>query len=215
LASPTTDRSFQPEHRLAWTLLTLRACEKTGLHPISLRRFHRLTYFSNCLAQVYDGQPPSELVRKHEWGPYYPLAQFDIDQLVLMGLANVQDVSWSSTKSGTWKSGDFAISADGFELGTCLLGAGEWFADSYRFLLDLCAAYASLDDSTLDAAAELDLTYTQPGFAKGSVISFSDMHANLSARGAKAFADLAPPVAVPNRQHQLRLYMKFLEGRAA
>ncbi len=215
LASLSTNRTFEAEHRLAWTLLMLRACEKTGLYPISLKLFHRLTYFANCLSQVYDGHPPSDLVRKHEWGPYYPRAQFDLDQLVLMGLVDVSAVSWSTTKSGTWKSADFEISASGFEKATQLVCDGEWFADSHRFLVDLCSAYATLDDVHFEDLAEHDLTYARPGFAKGAVISFAEPEDNFSARGAKIFAELAPPVVAPNRQTQLRLYIKFLEGKAA
>jgi hypothetical protein len=213
--SPLNSRAFSDEHRLAWVLLLLRACEKTGLHPLQLHTFHRLIYFGNCLAEVYRYQPPSQLVMKQPWGPYYPRAQFDIDQLVIMGLIDIHKIQWETNRYGVWKRAEFSITARGFSRAVDMTRTASWFQDAQRFLFDLCAAYANLDDGRMDEVAQTDLTYAQPGFDMGSVIVFSDLQRNPSASGAVLFATVAPPIAVPNRQHQLRLYMKFLEGKAA
>lgn len=215
LDSYLNKRSFSEEHRLAWALLLMRACEKTGLQPVPLHTFHRLIYFGNCLAEVYSYQPPAQLVMKQKWGPYYPDAQLDIDRLVIMGLLDIDSLRWESTAAGVWKSACFSITKSGFALAVTLTQTARWFSEADRFLFDLCAAYASLADSRVDKASRKDLTYAQPGFDVGSVIVFSDARRNPSASGARALASAAPVMAAPNRQHQLRLYMKFLEGKAA
>jgi hypothetical protein len=215
LDSRQNSRTFSDEHRQAWVLLLLRACEKTGLHPVDLHTFHRLIYFGNCLAEVYRYQPPSQLVMKQEWGPYYPRAQFDLDRLVIMGQVDIAKISWESTPTGVWKKALFSITATGFALAVQMVKTARWFEDADRFLFDLCAAYANLSDDRMAGASREDLTYSQPGFDVGSVIVFSDASRNPSALGARAFAASAPPIMIPNRQHQLRLYMQFLEGKAA
>jgi hypothetical protein len=213
--SGRTSRTFSDQHRLAWVLLLIRACEKTGLHPLDLRTFHRLIYFGNCLADVYRYQPPSQLVMKQEWGPYYPRAQFDLDQLVIMGLIDIGRIEWESTSTGLWKRAEFSIASSGFALAVEMTERARWFQEADAFLFDLCVAYSNLEADAGGDLSRRDLTYSQPGFDLGSVIIFSDGRRNPSAQGARAFESAAPSIAVPNRQHQLRLYMKFLEGRAA
>lgn len=213
--STQSSSGFTEEHRLAWTLLLARACEKSGLNPFTLHTYHRLIYFANCLAEVYEFQPPSELVMKQEWGPYYPNAQMDLDRLVIMGLVDIEKLRWKRTKDRTWKSAEFSITSAGFSLSVQFSKDAKWFAEAESFLLDVCAAYASIREESADDAARNDLTYSQPGVSLGGVIVFSDRRRNPSALGANSFAHTAPALAVPNRQHQLRLYMKFLEGKAA
>lgn len=215
LDSSPTRGGFSDEHRLAWSLFLARACEKTGLHPFSLHTFHRLIYFANCLAEVYEYAPPSQLVMKQKWGPYYPNAQMDLDRLVIMGLIDISRLRWERSEGRTAKLADFLITETGFALCGQLARDATWFAEAEAFLFDVCSAYAAILDERADQAAEEDLTYAQKGIPIGSVIIFSEARRNPSARGARSFEQAAPVLAMPNRQQQLRLYMKFLEGKAA
>jgi hypothetical protein len=215
LDSSPANSGFSEEHRLAWALFLTRACEKTGIYPLSLQTFHRLIYFANCLAQVYEYSPPSQLVMKQKWGPYYPNAQMDLDRLVLMGLVDISNLRWERSAQRTSKLADFTITESGFSLCTRLARDAIWFKEAESFLFDVCSAYTSIGDETADQASESDLTYSQKGVPAGSVIVFSEESRNPSARGARYFEHAAPSLAIPNRQHQLRLYMKFLEGKAA
>jgi hypothetical protein len=206
---------FSEEHRLAWSLFLARGCEKTGLFPLALQTFHRLIYFANCLAEVYEYAPPSQLVMKQKWGPYYPRAQADLDQLVIMGLIDIDKLRWEQSEGRTAKLAEFSITRAGYALCTELSEAGAWFKEAEEFLFDVCSAYSTIRDENADKATDVDLTYSQRGVPQGGVIVFREAARNLSAQGAKFFEEVAPSLAVPNRQHQLRLYMRFLEGRAA
>jgi hypothetical protein len=215
LDSSPADAGFSEEHRLTWALFLARACEKTGIYPLPLQTFHRLIYFANCLAQVYEYSPPSQLVMKQKWGPYYPNAQMDLDRLVLMGLVDISNLRWERTAERTSKLADFTITEAGFSLCMRLARDAMWFKEAEAFLFDVCSAYTSIRDEMVDRAAESDLTYSQKGIPTGSIIVFSEASRNPSARGARYFGYAAPSLVSLNRQHQLRLYMKFLEGKAA
>lgn len=215
LDSTPSSPGFTEEHRLAWSLFLARACEKTGLSPLSLQTYHRLIYFANCLADVYEYSPPSQLVMKQRWGPYYPNAQVDLDRLVIMGLVDISNLRWEQSEGRTSKLADFAITDLGFALCRKLSSDAVWFVEAESFLFDVCSAYAAIRDESADQASDSDLTYSQRGFDAGSVIVFTEARRNPSALGAQSFEKTAPAIAPPNRQHQLRLYMRFLEGKAA
>jgi hypothetical protein len=208
------DRIYGPEHLLAWSLLLLRAAAKAGLTPLPTHAFHRLHYFSNCLAIIYDSEPPIELVLKHPRGPFYPRAQVDLDKLSVMGLVDLSDVSWERTESGVFRTANHNLNIKGFELSTKIVKDLKWGKETADFLLDLCNAYSEVDEETHSKAFECDLGYSQAGKKQGAVIPFNTWATNLSARGVSAFDQLFPSIT-PNRQHKLRLYMRYLEARAA
>lgn len=212
LSSP--DRNYGPGHLLAWSLLLLRAAAKAGLTPLHTDAFHRLHYFSNCLAVIYESDPPVELVLKHPRGPFYPKAQADLDRLSAMGLVDLSDISWNKTEAGIFRTGNYNLNTKGFDLSKQIVNDLKWGKETADFLLDLCNAYSEVDEETHSRAFDSDLGYSQVGKPQGSVIPFNTWATNLSARGVNAFDHLFPSIT-PSRQHKLRLYMRYLEARAA
>ena len=76
------------------------ACDRSGLLPISKTRFHRLLFLSNCLAELFDAQPPAKRVLKNEHGPYYPDAQWAVDRLIAMGMLLIKRVELTTSDNG-------------------------------------------------------------------------------------------------------------------
>lgn len=200
--------------QLAWTLLLLNSIRRGGLEGIGSLRFHRLQFFANSLAPIYEERPPVELVMKLERGPYYPDAQDDIDTLCVCGLADVKLVEWHSSGSRMWKTADYEITKAGIELASRLATESQWCGRLATFLDDLVLAYTDLADGVLDAVALKDVTYAQKGKSLGDIIPFS-LERNLGVRASGAIADLLPSDFAPNRRNRLRMYLRYLEQLAA
>lgn len=205
---------YSQEHLLAWSLLLMRAASKAGLTPMASHTFHRIHYFSNCLAVLYDSVPPIELVMKSLGGPFYPRAQNDLDRIYAMGLVDCTNLEWIKTEFGILKNANYDLSSKGFTLAEQMVRTLAWCTTSAEFLLDLCNAYVEIKDGKEEQALNKDLVYSQQGFKEGSVIPFRNWNTNLSARGADAFNKIVPPSTKLSRQHQLRLYMRYLEAAA-
>jgi len=202
-------------HVRAWMLLMLRAGTVAGLTPMPSTLFHRLVFLSNSLAQLYETVPPNEFVLKHKRGPFYPQAQFELERLTAQGLVSLSDLHWSARGPDLQLQARFALSERGRVLVRRWNDESQWCRQVLLFLTDLCVALASVDDGHEVDVADQDLTYNQAWASQYAVISFRSPQERLSQRGATAIADMAPAGLEPNRQHQLRLYLKYLERLAA
>lgn len=212
---PNMQLPLSEDHIRAWMLILLQAGTVAGFVPMRSTMLHRLVFLSNTLAQVYETVPPSEFVLKHRRGPFYPQAQFELERMAAQGLVTLTDLHWSTQGSDLQLRVSFSLSKGGRMLARRWTEESQWCSQVQSFLTDLCVAVASVDDGREVEAADHDLTYNQPWASQYAVIAFRNPQERLSQRGVDAIADMAPDGLEPNRQHQLRLYLKYLEKLAA
>ena len=202
------------EHVRAWLLILIGASSTAGLTPLSDQLFHRMVFLSNSLANLYETQPPAELVLKQDRGPYYPQAEFELERLVVQGLVGMTGMRWTEGADRQMEA-RFSLSPAGLACVRYLVSTSGWCAGVQSFLNDLSAAVAHVHEGNEVSAADRDLTYSQPGIQDRTVISFRSWEERLSQRATEEIANLSPPGCEPSRQHQLRLYLKYLERLAA
>jgi hypothetical protein len=203
------------DHIRAWMLILLRAGTVAGFAPMRSAMLHRLVFLSNTLAHVYETVPPSEFVLKHKRGPFYPQAQFELERMAAQGLVALTDLHWTAHGQDLQLQVSFSLSEAGRTIVRRWNDESQWCKQVQLFLTDLCVAVASVDDDRELDAADHDLTYAQPWASQYTVIAFRNPQERLSQRGVEAIADMSPDGLEPNRQHQLRLYLKYLERLAA
>ncbi len=202
------------EHVQAWLLILVGASSLAGLTPLSIELFHRMVFLSNSLAKLYETQPPAELVLKQARGPYYPQAQFELERMVVQGLVSMSQLRWTG-EADRHLEAHFSLSKAGFACVRRLISDSTWCRDVRDFLNDLAAAVAHVDEGNEVRTADRDLTYSQPGVRDRTVISFRSQSERLSQRATEELAACSPAGCEPSRQHQLRLYLKYLERLAA
>lgn len=202
------------EHVRTWLLILVGASGTAGLTPLSGQLFHRMVFLSNSLAKLYETQPPAELVLKQDRGPYYPQAQFELERLVVKGLVTMTGMRWTEGADRQMEA-SFSLAPAGLACVRRLVSTSSWCASVQSFLNDLAAAVAHVVEGNEVSTADRDLTYSQPGIQDRTVISFRSREERLSQRATEEIASLSPPGCEPSRQHQLRLYLKYLERLAA
>ncbi len=208
------EQALPQEHVQAWLLMLVGASGLAGLTPLSNELFHRLVFLSNSLAKLYETQPPAELVLKQARGPYYPQAQYQLERMVVQGLVTMSGMRWTG-KADRHVDASFALSDAGLDCARRLVADSAWCSDVNDFLNDLAAAVAHVDEGKEVHTVDRDLTYSQPGIGDRTVISFRSAGERLSERATEELAAYSPAGCEPSRQHQLRLYLKYLERLAA
>lgn len=197
-----------------WLLMLMAATGRTGIPKVDKTKLHSLLFLSNCLAPIYRTHRPDHLVMKYVRGPYYPEAQWDIDRMTVQGYINVDELKTSVDKIGPWTSAQYSISRSGFELVQDVIAIST-VSPVWEFMKDLGAAFASVEREVQNRSVLKDVTYDQPGISERAVISFKDDIRNYSVKAANTFVDLSPEMLKPGRQDRLRMYLRYLELRAA
>lgn len=206
----------EPEASLrsrAWVLGLVVMANWSGLRPLSKSHVHALVFLANSLAPIYEDSGLEARVIKHEHGPFYPDAQWDLDRLVGQGLLHVSDVTLSDTGGRWWMDASYEASASGkaaFKECRSLPLLGR----SYRFLLELTNAFASLQQDARSRAALVDVIYATPNRANRTALVFEEAEQNFSSLTAVAFDDLAGPDIVLTPKERLQLYFGYLEDNA-
>ncbi len=208
---PATARRSDPLVR-AWVLLLLDSTARTGLSPISKLRFHRLAYYTNCMARLFGLRPADERIVKFRRGPYYPTLQWHLDRLVGMSLAKISSVRHFTDSTGPWMDANYVITRRGVTVvnRACEVHTVRALAD---FLLELSKAYASQSDDALDDLVLADVTYENPRHGLGAVIDFRRLRDNLSVQAAESFARFASQPSALTVEDELHLYTEYLDRR--
>lgn len=195
----------------AWVLGLVVMANWSGLRPLSKSHAHSLIFLANSLAPIYEDTGLESRVIKHEHGPFYPDAQWDLDRLVGQGLLNVSGITLSETGGRWWMDGAYEASASGRaafkEFRTLPL-----LERSYRFLLELTNAFASLQQDARNRAALTDVIYATPNRANRTALVFEYAEQNFSSLTAAAFDDLAGPDVALSPKERLQLYFGYLEA---
>jgi hypothetical protein len=198
----------------AWILFLLDATMRTGIAPISKLRFHRLAYFTNCLARIYGVPAVDERIVKFRRGPYYPDMQWHLDRLVGQQLADMSHVNHFVDDHGAWMDARYRINRRGVSAADNMKAVAT-LAGLASFLLQLTTAYASHADDSLDELVLADVTYENERHGVGVVIDFSRLRDNHSARTAASFAAIAREPRAVTLEDQIHLYTEYVERRRA
>ena len=204
-------------------LLLLDAAERTGIAPLPSSHLHAFAYLADVLSPVWNLVPFDGKVYKSEGSPHYPDLQYELDSLVVLGLIQMSDLHYVSTRdSGARIAGSYALNFSSEHLEPILgaLGARgpEAAVDSndcnlHDFLVELAGALATLPDDEIESAAGVDVTYRVEANLH-NVVDFAEWAnqdvANLSWRAAERFRAFLPEQARMLRGEKLYLYATYL-----
>lgn len=194
----------------AWLLGLISLANRVGLRPLAKRDVHALVFLANSLSAIYEDQGVESRVIKHTHGPFYPDAQWDLDRMVGQGLLKISDVSFTDDDGHWWMDANYETSPAGESVHRgCLIE--PMLGRSYRFLLELVNAFASLARDARDTAPLVDAIYSAPGHPNWAAIVFEDGQNNFSARTAMAFDELVGPDIRLAPKERLQLYFGYLE----
>ena len=194
-----------------WLTYLVMAAHRAGLTPISKQRLHRLVFLSNCLAPLFEATPASAQIVKHTRGPFYPVAQWELDRLTAMGVLNVANIVYIHDKDGWWQDADYSPGIRVREvINYC--NRVEYGRRLERYLTEVATAFASLRTEVLDGVALRDENFARRGATTDTFIDFSKEEQNLSVQTARDFKAVMPDGFAPSRKEELFLYLRFLEA---
>lgn len=196
-------------------VMILDAAEKAGLSPVPVRRLHKIAYFANVLAPIWDMPPLDGKLLKRRGGPFYPGLQTDLDGLVGIGLAAISGLTHVLDEEKRWRlEGSYALN---YGFGEPILRRLKWFEDEEqlrRFIEEIGLALSSLSDFDFDGATMEDATYSDPMVDIGNVIDFAEWNdINFSANAAQELGTLLPDHSIPTIGEKLHLYVRHLSVR--
>lgn len=197
----------------AWLLGLLVLAQRAGLRSIEKPQVHGLVFLANGLAPIYDDIGVDDRVIRHEYGPFYPDVQWDLDRLVGQGLLCVDAVGYRHLSRHWWQDARYTVTTPGLVLYEALDVIHDLHR-SFRFLLELVHAFVSLQREVMDAAFLQDAIYRTPGKPHWAALVFERIEDNFAAQTAVAFDALAGEQITLSPKERLHLYLRYL-GRLA
>jgi hypothetical protein len=206
-------------------LMLLDAAEQAGIAPLLSARLHAFAYLADVLSPVWGLIPFDGKIYKIEGGPHYPELQLELDQLVALGLVDVEGLEYRDRgKDGARIQGKYSLNFSCPNLHPLLTAMGTngrvgaldpSDVRVHDFLVELAGALATLSDDQVDAAAGVDVTYRRE--AAFNVIDFAEWaedrwQANPTWRAAERFESFMPTQARLSGE-KIYLYATYL-GRA-
>lgn len=196
-------------------IMLLHASEQAGLAPIGIIQLHSLAYLSNVLAPVWELRPLDGKVMKRRGGPFYPILQHDLDQLVARGLVLISNLGFERDNSGKWRlDGVFHLNHD---FADAIVRQYQNYEAENRlatFILELAFAFSALSEEDLRRIAAEDATYSDQLTAFDNVVDFGEWrNLNYSANAANYFNNLLPGGTLPTSGEKLHLYARHLHRR--
>jgi len=196
-------------------IMLLHASEQSGLAPIGIIQFHSLAYLSNVLAPVWELRPLDGKVMKRRGGPFYPVLQHDLDQLVARGIVLITNLGYERDDDGRWRlDGAFHLN---FAFANAIISQYKNYEAENRlatFIQELAFAFSALSEEDLRHIASEDATYSDQLTAFGNVVDFGEWRRlNYSANAANYFNNLLPGGTLPTSGEKLHLYARHLHRR--
>lgn len=194
----------------AWLLGLVVLSNRAGLRPASKKHLHSLVFLANSLAAIYQDEGVESRVIKHRHGPFYPDAQWDLDRMIGQGLLAISNVKFTDEDGRWWMEAEYEVTARGEEIYEACRTL-PLLERSYRFLLELANAFASLTRDAQNTAPLEDAIYSMPGQPNWSAIVFEKSEDNFSALTANAFDDIVGPGIRLSPKERLQLYFGYLQ----
>ncbi len=198
----------------AWLLGLLVLSRRAGLRSIEKTQIHALVFLANGLAPIYDDVGVETRVIRHEYGPFYPDAQWDLDRMVGQGLLEVDSVEYQPMSGKLWRlMANYSVTSAGLTL-YGQLNDLPLLHRSFRFLLELVSAFATLQREVMATAALQDAIYRTPGKPHWAALVFEQFEDNFAVQTADAFETLVGEEVTLSPKERLNLYLAYL-GRLA
>lgn len=198
-------------------LSLLDSLSRASVSQVTVRVLHELAYLANVLAPVFDLPPFSASLLKRKGGPYYPLLQQTVDELVGRGLVVASNLSFVHVPEESRYRLDAAYKLN-YELSRQAITAyreAYWETGEVLFLDELAVAYSTLTDAQFGDASAQDARYAHSDVDTNNVIDFGEWspsrEMNFATNAALSFApggDLFPA-------ERLYLYMDHIRQRAS
>ncbi|MDO8777144.1 MAG: hypothetical protein Q7K57_52220 [Burkholderiaceae bacterium] len=200
--------------RRTWLLSLLSFANKAGIDPLPKNQLHSLIFFANCLAPIYEEVAHDARVIKHDFGPFYPDAQWDIDRMVAQGLISVSGIRYRRISLSWWMDSDYRISSSGTRVQELSLTTPV-LARTSNFIKELTETYASMSVQTADEAFLYDAIYETPAMPTWASLVFDSVDKNLSVLTAEAFDQFLPSGHIFSSRERVELYLQYLKERAS
>ena len=204
--------------RRTWLVLLLDGAAKAGLTPVDQTVIHQAAFLANALAPVYDLPIEHGLVTRWKRGPFFSEVQWDLDRLVVMGLATLHSAETREDGEGWWFRARYAT---GLRTRAFLAEIEhlEQVQRWSRFHRELMASLASLPDSDLRWATLADANYanTVDGdlLASEVVIDFDDHRKrNFTTRTVRRIDRQLPKGIALEDRDRIHLYLGYLAQRS-
>ena len=214
--------NFDSIRRRVRLVLLLDASREAGLDPLPTHRLHLIAYLSNVLSPVWEIQGGERIplgqdgaVLKRQPGPFYPDLQADIDRLVGMGIAEIQDIQYAEIDKNRFRfDGRYRINAIAARPLLSYLHSLPSEAASAKYLRELVLALSALSDEEIDRASTQDATYADPHVGVDSVIDFGEWASkNYSSAAAMRVGELVQARVGAGASEKVHLYIRHLRRR--
>jgi hypothetical protein len=197
-----------------WLVFLMGAAQKAGLLPVSKKLFHRVVYLSNCLAPLFETTPTAATIVKYKRGPFYPILQWYLDRLAILGVLKVSNLAYVKDEYGIWMEAKYSTNGTTRHvIDTCT--QIQYGRQIEQYLTEMIFAVASISKRTWESAALHDSTYDGPGRSEGAFVDLADPENNLSVQTAHAFRTVMPKGVIASPKEEMFLYLRFLEAQAA
>lgn len=196
-------------------VVLLDASREAGIDPLPTLRLHLVAYLANVLSPVWDMPSVDGTVLKRRGGPFYPDLQADLDRLVGLGVAKVENLQHQRIDDDHYQiEGSYRLNLAMAEPILIYLHSLPEEAEAAKFIRELVLALSSLSDEEIDLAITEDATYTNPKIGINNVIDFGGLvSTNYSAAAAERVGDLVKTGAIVSAGEKVHLYVRHLRRR--
>ena len=203
-------------------VLLLEASHHAGIDPLPAQRLHLIAYLINVLSPVWDmpivtvgSLRRNGSVLKQKQGPFYPELQRDLDRLVGMGVAHVEDLRYQSLDEEHFRlEGNYRINQERAQPILARIYSLPDEAQMARFIRELVLALSCLSDDELDHAVTEDATYADPVIGLDNVVDFGEWgHKNYSVAAAEQAGGLLISGVGASASEKVHLYVRHLRRR--
>lgn len=196
-------------------VVLLDASREAGIDPLPTRRLHLIAYLANVLSPVWDMPSADGTVLKRRGGPFYPDLQADLDRLVGLGVAQVENLRHERIDDDRYRlEGSFRLNQELARPILAYLGGLPGEASAARSVRELVLALSALSDEEIDRAIDEDATYADTSVGFDNVIDFGEWaSANYSANAAERVGSLVQTGAVVSSGEKVHLYVRHLRRR--
>ena len=185
-------------------------------------RLHLIAYLSNVLSPIWD-MPINARSRlkkdgsilKLSDGPFYPDLQSDLDRLVGLGVAHVENLNYRVIDGGRYRlEGMYRINAALAEPILSCLNSLPNEAETATYVREIVLALSSLSDEEMDKAATQDATYSDSKIGVDNVIDFGEWDSiNYSSAAANKAGEWVNARIAVGAGEKVHLYIRHLRRR--
>jgi hypothetical protein len=187
--------------------------QRAGIDPVPKDHLHALVFLANCLSPLFDERGIETRVVKHQFGPFYPDAQWDVDRMVAQGLVAASNVHYVREDIVWWMRADYRVTPRG----SAIYARSQelpLFQRTSHFMIELVGAFASIRAEYISPAIEHDAIYSTPAAPLWAPLVFDKAQQNFSAMTADSFQTLLPAGTTLSARERVELYIEYLKASA-